>query len=224
MFLFLDTSLSSETKKTQKPEVTVPSSPVNESTVEDIHQVANKIKEDSELPVELKAVIVESISNMESGWKRTTQNKLTNIELLHTEVEMLDCIQTLRFSLRTEQADYERAFDALDRFRELQINALMLKKHREVVDTVKQVAKYIGNIEEWDLNEQEIKEHREKIDLVRRKAIKLYHKCVSLFTVPDGESFQEIFSKEVDDFCAKTKHLTSDQIYGMTSDKLINHL
>lgn len=224
MHVFSDASSSSEIKKMSKTEISAPPLLMNDSATEDIHQVANKIKEDSELPDELKGLIVDSISSLESGWKKTAPNKLSNIDVLHAEVEMLDSIYNLRISLRTEQADYEIALDALERLSELQISPLMLKKHREVVDTVKQVAKYIGNTEEWGLDEQEIKEHREKINLVRRKAVSMYNKFVSLFTVPDGESFQEIFTKEVDDFYTKTKHLTSDQIYGMTSDKLINNL
>lgn len=212
-----DTSSNSETRKTLKSQASVPlPSAINDNTVEDIHQVADQIKEDPELPVELKNIMVNSISNLESGWKKTAPNKINNIDLLHAEVEMLDCIYNLRVSLRTDTADYEAAIEALERLSELQINALMLKKNGEVVDTIVQIAKYIGNLDAWGVDEPDVEGHKEKINVIRHKAILVFNKFVSLFTVPAGQTFLETFKKEMEDFYTKTKHLSCDEISGLT--------
>lgn len=217
MCLFIDTSSNSETKKTSKSQASMPlPTPPNNPAVADIHQVADQIKDDPELPVELKNIMVDSISNLESGWKKTAPAKLSCVELLHAEVEMLDCVYNLRVSLRTDNANYEVAIDALERLSELHINALMLKKNGEVVDTIIQIAKYIGNLDAWGVDEPDVEGHKEKINLIRHKAILVFNKFVALFTVPPGQTFLEAFKKEMEDFYVKTKHMSCDEISGLT--------
>lgn len=198
---------------------------VNDSTTNlNINQAINDIQQDPKLPFELKDVIFKSLLFVKSEWKRNEQNKLSDCDLLQTENKMLDCIICLRSSLKIDHVIYEMALDALDKLSELQINALMLKKNREVVDTVIQVTNYVEDPEQNVLNEQEIDERREKRNLMCHKALTLYNKFISLFNVPKGRSFQEIFTKEVDAFNKKTKHLTRYQKCSITSDKLINNL
>lgn len=217
MCIFIDTSSNSETKKTSKSQASISlPPPSNDVAVADIHQVADQIKDDPELPVELKNIMVDSISNLESGWKKTAPAKLNSVELLHAEVEMLDCVYNLRVSLRTDNANYEVAIEALERLSELHINALMLKKNGEVVDTIVQIAKYIGNLDAWGVDEPDMEGHKEKINLIRHKAILVFNKFVSLFTVPPGQTFLEAFKKEMEDFYVKTKHLSCDEISGLT--------
>lgn len=222
---FSASNSSSETRKPSKNHAnhaaaSVPH--VNDEITNELATVNNEIGEDNELPVVLKDLMTDAISNVKTEWKKTGSNKITKVELLHTEVDLLDYIHKLRIALRTDHADYDKALQLLEQISELQLNALMLKKHEEVVDTIKKVTKYIGNLNEWDLNEQEVIEHTESATKIRRKAETVYNKFVSLFTVLEGQTFQEVFDKEVEDFYTKTKHLSCDQIYGITSDKLYN--
>lgn len=182
----------------------------------------NEISEDGELPVVLKDIMVGTLSNIETGWVKAGPKKITKIDLLHTECDLLDYIYKLRMALRTDRVDYEVALELLEHIIELQFNALMLKKHQEIVDTIKQVTRYTGNAKEWNLNEEETILHNEKSTIIRRKAEIIFNKFISLFTVSDGQSFDDIFNKEVEDFFTKTKHLSCDQIYGLTSDKDYN--
>ncbi|XP_026822063.1 hepatoma-derived growth factor-related protein 2-like [Rhopalosiphum maidis] len=210
---------NSDTRKISKSHSAASIPHINNSATKNLEQVNNEISEDSELPVAIKDLMVGALSSIETSWKKTGPKKITKIDLLHTEVDLLDYIHKLRIALRTDHADYEGALDLLEHIIELQINALMLKKHQEIVETIKQVTRYTGNAKEWNLNEEEIVLHEEKSTQIRRKAEIVFNKFISLFTVSDGQSFDEIFNKEVEDFFTKTKHLACDQIYGLTSDK-----
>jgi len=210
---------NADTRKVSKSHSAVSLPHINNSINKNLEQVTNEINEDNELPVAIKDLMVGALSNIETGWKKTGPKKITKIDLLHTEVDLLDYIHKLRIALRTDHADYERALELLEHIIELQVNALMLKKHQEIVETIKQVTRYTGNAKEWNLNEEETVLHNEKSSQIRRKAEIIFNKFISLFAVSDGKSFDEIFNKEVEDFFTKTKHLACDQIYGLTSDK-----
>jgi len=210
---------NADTRKISKSHSTASIPHINNSATKTLEQVSNEISQDSELPVAIKDLMVGALSNIETSWKKTGPKKITKIDLLHTEVDLLDYIHKLRIALRTDHADYEGALDILEHILELQINALMLKKHQEIVETIKQVTRYTGNAKEWNLNEEETVLHDEKSTQIRRKAEIVFNKFISLFTVSDGQSFDKIFNKEVEDFFTKTKHLACDQIYGLTSDK-----
>lgn len=184
-----------------------------------MNEVSKKIDEDDEIPVVLKGLMTGALSNVETGWKKTSSKKIMQVEILHTEVDLMDYIHKLRSALRTDGANYDDALELLERISELQINALMLKKHREIVDTIKKVTKYIGNAHEWDLSEDEVIKHSEKATQIRRKAETVFNKFASYFLVPKGQTFQTIYNKEVLEFQSKTKDMDCRQVYGLTSDK-----
>ncbi|XP_025415954.1 hepatoma-derived growth factor-related protein 2 isoform X2 [Sipha flava] len=208
-----------ETKKAPKSHGSALEPHINDTVTKELNQVSKKIDEDEELPAALKDLMTGALSNIETGWKKTGTKKISKVEILHTEVDLLDYIHKLRSALRTDSADCEAALELLERISELQINALMLKKHQEIVDTIKKVTKYIGNANEWNLSEEEIIEHTEKATQVRRKAETVFNKFASYFIVPKGQTFQEVYAKEVEDFFLKTKNMDCSQIYGLTSDK-----
>lgn len=215
-----DTASNSETKKS-KTSITT-SVNINDTAAKEIDQISNEIRGEGNLSPILKEVILEQFSTLETSWKKTTQSKLDCVDMLHTEVDLLDNVYKLRLALRTDHANYQLALDILEQISELQIKPLMLKKHREIVDTISKVTKYVGNPQEWKLNQQDTINHIEKATQIRRKADVVFNKFASLFTIPDGQIFEEFFVKEVEEFFTKTKHLPCDQIYGLTSDNHFN--
>lgn len=220
ILIFTDTSSNSEIKKLSKQLSAASTTPTIHDSSNDITIMSNKINEDNELPVALKSLMSGAIAGIETEWKKIIPSKTSSVEILHTEVSLLDYIHKLRLALRTDHVDYDIALKVLEEMNNLQINALMLKKHQEIVETIKKVTKYVGNASEWNLKDEALIEHADKASQIRNKADIIYNKFVSLFIVPDGQTFQEIFKNEVDDFFAKTKHMACDQIYGITSDKL----
>lgn len=163
-----------------------------------------------------------SLSNVEVECKQMESNKADKVNLLLTEVNLLDCVNKLSsaLSINYSKLSYEMALKSLKEISELQFNALMLIKHRCIIDKITKVTKYVGDVNNWSLSDQEAIEHVDKAHQIRCKARKVLNKCISLFTLTDGKTFQEIYNQEVDLFIAKTQHLSNDQIYGCTSDKL----
>ncbi|KAF0766086.1 PC4 and SFRS1-interacting protein-like [Aphis craccivora] len=163
-----------------------------------------------------------SLPNLEVEWKEMEPNKVDQINLLLTEVNLLDYVNKLcsALSINYSKLNYEIALKSLEQISELQFNALMLKKHRCIIDKITKVTKYVGDVHNWSLSSQESIEHVNKAYQIRCKAQMVLNKCISLFTVLDGQTFQEVYNHEVDVFISNTKHLTDDQIYGCTSDKL----
>jgi len=173
-------------------------------------------------PVNCIKNVMGSLSNVEVEGKKMESNKSDQIKLLLTEVNLLDYVSELSSSLSINYSklNYEMALKSLDQISKLQFNALMLKKHTCIVDKITKVANYVGDINNWSLSNQEAIEQADKSKQIRCKAQMVLNKCSSLFTVCDGQTFQEVYNHEVNTFISKTQHLTNDQIYGCTSDKL----
>jgi len=211
-----DTVSNAESKKTPKTPVVL----INDTTAGEIEHISNQIKAECGLPEALKEIMIEKLSDLETKWKKTAPSKAENIEMLHTEIDLLDNIHKLRLALRIDTANYDIALDMLEQISELQIKPLTLKKHQEVVETIRKVTKYVGNPEEWKLSEEDAINHTEKASQIRRKADVVLNKFASLFTIPDGQLFDEYFEKEAAEFFLKTKNLSCEEIYGMTSENL----
>lgn len=199
--MFTDKHLMLKPKNTSKTQASVVLPFVNDTLVKDIKPIVNMNKEDSEM-----------------NSLNVVQKLEANVELFQTELDMLDYIYQLRCSLVINYVDFELALDVLKRLSELKINALILKRNCEVVETIENITRYVGNMDEWDINAQKATEYNEKIIEVRRKAKIVYNKFASLFTVPDGQKFYEIFKKEVKIFNMKVKHLSCEEIHGLTAD------
>uniref|UniRef100_A0A2S2P2J1 Hepatoma-derived growth factor n=1 Tax=Schizaphis graminum TaxID=13262 RepID=A0A2S2P2J1_SCHGA len=174
-------------------------------------------------PIDLIKNVMGSHSNVKVEWKKMESNKADQINLLLTEVNLLDYINNLccALSINHSKLNYEMALKSLEQISELEFNALMLKKHKDVVDKIIKVTKYVGDMNNWCLSNEEANEHVIKAHQIRSKAQMVLNKCISLFTVLDGQTFQEVYNQEVNAFFSKTQHLTNDQIYGCTSEKLL---
>ncbi|XP_060877779.1 hepatoma-derived growth factor-related protein 2 [Metopolophium dirhodum] len=219
-------STDSSTKAIKKLKNNVTSIPVSipcslDSVSKKICLVNNSLHERNP-PNNLTKNIMGSSSNVEVEWKQMESNKAVKVNLLLTEVNLLDCVNKLSsaLSINYRKLSYEMALKSLEEISELQFNALMLIKHRCIIDKITKVTKYVGDVNNWSLSDQEAIEHVDKAHQIRCKARKVLNKCISLFTLTDGKTFQEIYNQEVDMFIAKTQHLSNDQIYGCTSDKL----
>lgn len=154
----------------------------------------------------------------ETGQKKIIPKKSVSNELLRTEINLLDYAHKLRLSLKTDHANYQVALDILEKINDLNINFLMLVKNKEIVDTINKLKYYVGNPADWGLNEQETAEHIEKSALIRNKSETIFNKFKLLFTIPDGETFQDAYNKAVEDFFTRNKNLTLKQIYRITLD------
>lgn len=66
-------------------------------------------------------------------------------------------------------------------FAEEKITALMLKKNPNVVETIKRLRRYVGNIKDWNLTDEERIQFNENAEKVRQHADLLYNKFKVFF-------------------------------------------
>lgn len=143
------------------------------------HLVDDNKRSDSE--------ILKEIKDKKSGW-------------LQTEMDMLNLELDIKSALGLRKANTSKSLVYLDKLLNLNIDALMLKKHPHIVDTVKKLRQYVGNIKNWDYSEKERQKFDENASEIRKKSDLLYIKFQSLFEIPEGKTFLEVFSNSVSRF------------------------
>ncbi|CAG5096151.1 Similar to Hdgf: Hepatoma-derived growth factor (Mus musculus) [Cotesia congregata] len=144
------------------------------------------------------------------------QNEKT--KRLRTESQLIELNNQIKSYLSLEQADTDKCLRAMDDVLGLTIDSLMLKKHSNVVETVKRLRRYIGNLSEWSLSEEAVKNFKQKAQQIREKADEMYNKFKTLFIIPDGQSFWQTFSEQVTQFKEVTKNMSEPTIFGLLVD------
>lgn len=97
--------------------------------------------------------------------------------MLENQYEMVQKMQEIKLALGLEQADINRSIELLETFKENilpHITDLMLLKYPNVVETVKRLRKYIGNMAFWTMEEKQIEEFNAKAGNIRTIASFLY--------------------------------------------------
>lgn len=157
--------------------------------------------------------------------KETELNrKRGKLRWLKQEAHLLELDAKIRGSLSLSRADARLCLQLMDEMLYVNIDPLMLKKHPNIVETVKKLQRYIGNAGKWNLPEDEVEKFNSSCEQIRLKATHMYHKFKKLFAVPNNTSFWEVFHKEVERFNKSVKHLTRDKVYALVVDpeKLTN--
>lgn len=145
-------------------------------------------------------------------------DKKEKLSYLKAETQLLDLDVRIKTSLGLKHAVPEACLNTLDELLELKLNPLMLKKHPEVVETIKKLRKYVGNISAWNMTEEEKHLFTLKAANIRAKAEHVYNKIKSMFLVPYDKSFWEVFADELREFNKQTECLASEEKYHLTLD------
>lgn len=90
------------------------------------------------------------------------------------ESTLVELDAMIKTSLGLDKADPGKALNYLEQMMQLQIHPLMLKKHPHVVDMIKRLHRYIGNVKEWKLKDKELTDFQEKAEEIRKKAEVIY--------------------------------------------------
>ncbi len=178
--------------------------------------------ERSELPKTVKKDFKKSLKKKADESKSQKQSITDNehLEYLKVEVHLLDADCRIKTSLGLAGANCEECLSAMDEILDLKLNALILKKHPEVVDTVKKLRKYVGNVTQWKLTPEQERQFQEGAHRIRAKAETMYNKFQSLFLIPQGKSFWDVYSNEVNSFQQKTNNMSVNEIYGLVKEPL----
>ncbi|VVC33354.1 Lens epithelium-derived growth factor (LEDGF),PWWP domain [Cinara cedri] len=187
---------------------------VNDSAFKEMNQITSIFNSDTDLPNKLKKLMSSAVTNVTTNVNELNPKKMKKIDLLNIELKMMDILHIVRKALNTERANCETALASLEQLYAIDnIDSFMLIKHKEVVETIKKVTKYVGNASEWNINEEEMNKHNEISRKIRCKAKAIYNKFKSLFIVPDGKTFKEIYNKEVNEFNSKNVALPFEETF-----------
>lgn len=144
--------------------------------------------------------------------------KTNKLRWLRIEAQLLQLDAQIKSNLGLERADPDKCLQAMDDMLSLPIDPLMLKKHPHIVETVKRLRRYIGNLGDWKLNEEEESVFKQKAEQIRQKAEHIYNKFKAMFTIPEGQSFWQSFSDQVVHFKELTKDMSEEKVFSLMSD------
>lgn len=104
------------------------------------------------------------------------ENKMAKLQWLKVEQSLLSFDAEIKKSLGLDKAQPKDALKNMDEMLKLKIEPLMLKKHPHVVDMVKRLRRYVGNIKEWNLTEGSLEQFKSEAAKIRSKAEEVYIK------------------------------------------------
>uniref|UniRef100_A0A1B6HJS5 PWWP domain-containing protein n=1 Tax=Homalodisca liturata TaxID=320908 RepID=A0A1B6HJS5_9HEMI len=191
--------------------------------LEDGKTLKAQIESGEVLPESVKKEIQEKYQDklVQLEQKMACDDKKEKLEYLKVEAQLLDIDVRIKSSLSLKQAEPESCLKCLDEFLGLKLSPLMFKKHPELVDTIKKLRKYVGNTSCWNMTDEQTHVFAGQAASIRSKSEHAYNKIKSLFMVPYGKSFWDIFAQELKDFNESTKGMNIDEVFGLTNDPTV---
>ncbi|XP_017766042.1 PREDICTED: PC4 and SFRS1-interacting protein isoform X2 [Eufriesea mexicana] len=144
--------------------------------------------------------------------------KTNKLRWLRIEAQLLQLDAQIKSNLGLDRANPDKCLQAMDDMLSLPIDPLMLKKHPHIVETVKRLRRYIGNLTDWKLSEEEEAIFKQKAEQIRQKSEHIYNKFKAMFTIPEGQSFWQSFSDQVVHFKELTKDMPEEKVFSLMSD------
>merc|ERR1712020_710127 len=123
----------------------------------------------------------------------------------------------LKMSLHHLKPDLKRCLTICDEVKKLAIVPLMLKKHPEIVATIRRMRKYVGP-KECHPNPKEQKEIEAQAEKIRMEAEVIYKKLAALFNSPEDVNFGMFFKEELKTFVDATKDMPQDKLMQMVDE------
>lgn len=90
------------------------------------------------------------------------------------EVNLLQYDVDIKSSLQLSSADTSRCIMVLEKYKNLDVTALMLKKNPQVAETIKRLRRYVGNTKEWNFTDEQRLDFNEKAAKIRKLAEIIY--------------------------------------------------
>lgn len=200
---------------------------------EAVHRNALRLKSQIEggefIPEDIKKQIEHS-KRLEAEKKsilkkdRVVDQKKKKLQWLRVESRLVELDTLIKGRLGLTKAEPDSCLAHLDEMSALTIYPLMLKKHPRIVETIKRLRRYVGNVEEWDYSDEEKAIFATKARQIRDKADHIYNKFKTMFTVPEGRTFWQAFSDHVTLFNKHTSHLGGKKLYFLTVDPVVSEL
>lgn len=148
--------------------------------------------------------------------EKEMSNRIEKKRFLFVEHRMLEEDMALKMSVHYTNPELERCLKLADQIKEMAITPLMLKKHPDIVTTVRKMRKYVGPKEPEPGHEVT----SAMIEKVRDKANELYTHFAGLFDVSVSE-FARFFESTVTEFRDATKEMDKDALLELIVDPTI---
>ncbi|XP_063230197.1 PC4 and SFRS1-interacting protein isoform X2 [Bacillus rossius redtenbacheri] len=134
-------------------------------------------------------------------------------------VELDNCIKS---SLGLVDARPQECLVYLSELSTVAVDTLMLLKYPHIVDTIKKLRRYVGNVTEWGMDETQKETFEKQAEAIRNKASFVYNKFKALFVVPEGSTFLDVFHQKVMRFKEATKNMTDNEFFNLKTDPSIS--
>lgn len=95
-------------------------------------------------------------------------------QIIMSEVNLLQYDVDIKSSLQLSSADTTKCIAVLEKYKHLEVTALMLKKNPQVAETIKRLRRYVGNTKEWNFTDEERVEFNDKAVKIRKLADTIY--------------------------------------------------
>lgn len=114
--------------------------------------------------------VEDAITSKILEWKEEKVKWFRNeLILINTDEYIVNC-------LGLDKADTKKALGHLNELLDLKIEPLMLKKHPHIVEVIKRLRKYVGNVAEWNLSEEASEIFEKDAKVIRNTAEAIYEK------------------------------------------------
>uniref|UniRef100_A0A1B6H1R7 PWWP domain-containing protein n=1 Tax=Cuerna arida TaxID=1464854 RepID=A0A1B6H1R7_9HEMI len=140
------------------------------------------------------------------------------LSLLKNEKMLMDIDYNIQNCLCLNRADPDTCLKQLDELNAMELNSLMIKKHPEIVKTLKNLQVYIGNISCWNMTNEEVEIFSSKALMIQQKSKIIYNKIQSLFSIPFGKTFTEVFEEEQNNLKSYTMNMAPEDFYCLFKD------
>nr|CAD7392894.1 unnamed protein product [Timema cristinae] len=137
---------------------------------------------------------------------------------MNTEARLMELDALIKSKLSLIKADPEKCLGYLTELGDLDVQPLMLKKHPHIVDTIKKLRRYIGNVEEWGYTGDKKSLFIQQAEQIRTKAEYVFNKFKKLFVIPENKTFYQVFSEEVNKLKEHTVNMEDVEFYKLREE------
>ncbi|XP_059479552.1 PC4 and SFRS1-interacting protein-like [Neocloeon triangulifer] len=187
-------------------------------------QQAQKLLESDNTPEKVKDVLNKEIlakhkeKEENLKFKKAERRKFKLIHL-KVEVRLLQIDTIIKANLNLDKAETKPVLQVLDELKSLKVSPIMLKKHPDIVFTIKKLRKYVGNSKQWTQTEDQKEEFSKKAGEIRQKASQIFeHFKIVLLGSKDATDVSAKFLKQISELKEKTKHLTPTRFAALLTD------
>lgn len=150
---------------------------------------------------------------------KQVNSKYKRVERLRNESSLVEIDAKIKNCLGLTKADSKKALELLDQMMQINVDEIMLKKHPHVVEMVRRLRKYIGNVEEWNLSPDELETFNNDAQRIRAKSEEVYKKLKSAIQLPAGSpTFFDGFNNVVRKFKEDCIHLNNREVFVLCAE------